>query len=89
MNLASAHIKAIDNTRTWAEIRQIIDSADTRGVSKNNGMTRAKAADMLLTQVIEKDPYVIPVGHKFNKKMGKNTMTGEGLLIANILREFG
>ena len=89
MNVAMAFSKAIDNTRTWAELRQIIDAADTRGVSKDTGMTRAKAADILLTQVIEKDPLETPVGHKWNDRLLKNTMTGEGQLIANILREFG
>ncbi len=89
MNVALAFSKAIDNTHTWAELRQILDAADTRGVSKDSGMTRVKAQDLLLTLVIEKDPLETPIGSSWNETMGKVVMNGEGQLISKILREFG
>ena len=88
MNVATAYSKAIDNTHTWGELKQILYAADTRGVSKDSGMTRLRAQDLLLTLVIEKDPLEIPEGSSWSDSMGKVVMNGNGQLINKILREF-
>jgi hypothetical protein len=89
MNVATALKQAIDNTRKWSELMDLLDSADKRGMAKHNNMTRAKAYDILRASVEDKHPAVIAQGSVFNKNLNKTVMTGEGMLISNILKEFG
>ena len=90
MNLTKAVMQAMENTRTWGEILDVLNGADKSGLcTHNRQMTRARAADVAETQILKNDPSDVPEGTRYNHDMGKEVMTGEGMLIMNILKEFG
>ena len=91
MNNTKAISQAIDNKRTWGELLAILDGSNKSGLcAHNKGMTRERAADTMIAQIIKQDDMsVVPEGTAYNKSMGKNIMSNEGMLIMNVLKEFG
>ena len=89
MNITKATMQAMDNKRTWGEVLDVLNHADKSGLSSGSQITRARAADLAETHVLKFDPADIPDGTRYDHGMGKEVMTGEALLIMNILREFG
>lgn len=88
MNTTKAASTAMANTRTWAEVLELIDSSDKSGLCSNGQTLRSRAADTAVAQILKNDLTLVPDGTKYSEQLGKEVMTGEGMLIMNILKEF-
>lgn len=89
MNIVQAREQALNNTRSWKELADLIYSANKGGMCKNgNRSTRQEMATSMLWFVEKEEASEVPAGSRFSEKMDQHVMTVNGLLIMNLLREF-
>ncbi len=92
MNKRKAKDEAWDNTRSWADIKELIDSCrDVTNPLRESRVNRALTVEQVLDifdKAIEKrDPDEVPKGHHHSVYRQREVMSGDGLMIHNILRE--
>lgn len=91
MNKRKAKDEAWSNTRSWADIKELIDSCREgsrfRPSKVNKALTVEQALDIFDAAIAERDPDEVPKGHRHDVYRRREMMSGDGLMIHNILRE--
>jgi len=89
MNKQKAKAEAENNTRTVGELLAIVDAADLTGMSKlNKGLTRVQAAQIFKGMLAGRSADEVPKGTRWDVSRNSMRMSGDGLGIQNLLREF-
>lgn len=88
MNKAKAKKQAQENTRTWGEIKEIVDNADDHGMSiVNKGLTKKQVLRIFKGMFDDVDLSVVPPGMRYCGRRDRHVMSGDALGIMNVLRE--
>jgi hypothetical protein len=89
MNMNKAVDAARNNTRTWGELVELLDSSDKSGMCRwNRHLTKRRAADIAVAQMLTESQSEVPSGTRWSEELGKTIISAEGMLIMNILKEF-
>ena len=89
MNKKQAKQEAENNTRTWGELLAIVEGADLTGMSKlNKSLTREQSAQIFKNMIAERDLNEVPNGLRYDAYKDCMRISGDGLGVQNILREF-
>lgn len=89
MNKKQAKAEAINNTLTWGELSEIVTNGNKDGHSSVAQQVSKLDVEKIMREVIrEQDWNAIPSGNWLNHK-GKYSLSKNGMIIMNILREFG
>ncbi len=92
MNKRKAKDEAWGNTRSWRDLKELIDSCrDVTNPIRQSRINRALTVEQVLDiydKAIEgRDMDEIPKGHCNDVYKRREVMSGDGLMIHNILRE--
>lgn len=89
MNRRQAKLEAINNKRTWGELREIVNRANRNGMSRvNKSLTKIQVYEIFKKIIDARDLSEIPTGERYSVSRNRYVMTGDGLAIFNLLREF-
>lgn len=93
MNKKQAKDQAYENDKPWSYYMGILNSQNNlTGVSKlNKNLTKTQVFDIFNNAMKEKNPDQIPDGTRYilRGRNGRITLNSDGMLIQNILIEFG
>ena len=95
MNKRKAQDEAWNNIKSWGEIKELIDSCrdvtnPLRESRVNRSMTVEQALDIFDSAIetrVRNSLSEVPSGHRHDIYKGREVMSGDGLIIRNILRE--
>jgi hypothetical protein len=90
MNRREASRQATESTRSWGDLRRLIEAARGRGgMSRlNPGLTHEQALDMLAAGIKGRPDDEVPTGLKDDIfRPGRQKRTRDSLIVQNILRE--
>lgn len=89
MNKRQAKKEAFDNTCTIGDLRSLIAAARQRtGTSRlNKGLTVEQCLDILEKAMADRDDAETPEGSKYDIYRERDVLSGDGVLVHNILRE--
>ncbi len=92
MNKRRAKDEAWTNARSWAEIKELIDSCRdvTNPIRKsrvNKALTVEQVLDIFDAAIAKRDPDEVPKGHCYHVYRQREVMSSDGLIVHNILRE--
>ena len=89
MNRKQAKEEARNNTRTWGELLQLVRASSLQGMSRvNKSATKAQAANIMENMIAERDLGDVPKGERYDVFRNQYRISGDGLAIQNLLREF-
>jgi len=88
MNKRLAKHQAQNNTRTWGELKELVDNTSDQGMSVvNKSLTKKQVLDIFKRMLSEVDLTTVPPGMRYSASRGKMIMSGDALGIINLLRE--
>jgi hypothetical protein len=88
MNKAKAKKEAQNNTRTWGELKELVDNTDEQGASVvNKSLTKKQVLTIFYNMFDEVDLNEVPEGMVYSPRRDKVIMSANALGIMNILRE--
>ena len=92
MNKRKAKDEAWNNARSWGDLKELIDSCrDATNPIRQSRINRALTVEQVLDiydkAIAKRDPAEIPDGHRHDAYKRREVMSGDGLMIHNILRE--
>lgn len=89
MNRRKAKEEAMNNKRTWAELLSLVENGSIIGMSKiNKSLTREQVGTIFKNMIAERDLTETPEGSVYSYRRDRIIISGDGLGIQNILREF-
>ena len=89
MNRKQAKEEAINNTRSWRELLQLVQTSSLEGMSRvNKNLTKEQAAKIMEDMIAERDLDEVPKGERYDVFKEQYRISGDGLAIQNLLREF-
>lgn len=89
MDKKKAKQEALENKRTWGELKKIVLEADKKGSSfVNKKLSKVFVAELLLCMMKDKKDSQYPLTKRFDLKKNKVQINAMGLSICNLLREF-
>lgn len=90
MKEADAKKEILDFSRTWKDLKELVDKADKNGLSKiNPAFTKIQISQIFYGFIEGKDENAIPETMMFDVHTDRIKVSGTGLGVRNILREFG
>ena len=88
MNKTKARNEAKENTRTWGELKQLVDATSEEGMSVvNKNLTKKQVLDIFKALFKTVDLSVVPPGMRYSVAKDRMVMSGDALGIMNMLRE--
>jgi len=90
MNRREAGRQAIEGTRSWGDLRRLIEASRGKGGTSrlNPALTHEQALDILLAGIKGRLDDEVPAGLKDDVfRPGRQKRTRDSLLVQNILRE--
>ena len=91
MNKRDAKNTAFDNDKPWSYYLGLI--ASKRGTAAlsvlNKSITKEQALDIFDRALSERNKDEVPKGHSYSVSKRRQTLSRDGLIIHNILRECG
>lgn len=91
MNKTAAKKAAFYNTKTWGELEEmILDDFCLYGRSTiNKQLTKEHAQKIFIDAINSKERSDQPKTTRYDISRNREVLSGDGLLVMNILREFG
>lgn len=88
MNKTKAKKEAQDNTRSWGELKDLVDATSDEGMSVvNKGLTKKQVLEIFKGMLETVDLSEVPDGMVYSARKNKLIFSKDALGIMNILRE--
>lgn len=89
MNRKKAKEEARNNTKTWAELLELVKVSNLNGMSiVNKSLTKDQVATIMKNMIAGRDLSEVPKGESYSVARDRIIISADGLGIQNLLREF-